>query len=142
MQHHTRPIPHPKPAVPSRDAALEEETLIELDARVAGTVLPMPAALTEALLDLVEQLPFRAPPSAVPATRMAGLLRGAAAALQRAREHYGAHFGGALMHGFIIDFCAELPRRSTEPRYPFVRLHCGPDEHSEIVATLGLPAEI
>jgi hypothetical protein len=146
MQHHTRPEPCPKPAVPSRSAAIEHGDLIEVEPRLARPWLPLPAALTEALLDLVEEPPFRRDgtrrDSTSPGARKARLIRAASAALGRAKAHYGPHLPGALMHGFVMDFCAELPRRTTEPRYPFIRLHCGPDENGMVVATLGLPDEL
>ena len=142
MSHHTRPIPSSKPAVPCRAWALADGSLVALDelAPDRATIGQLPGALGAELLDLVESLPTRGHDDT--ADRLARLLRAATRALGRAREHFGPKLVAAAMHGFVMDFCVDLPRRTTEPRYRFVRLHCGPDDRGDLALTLGLPTEL
>jgi hypothetical protein len=145
MNFYPRPIPSPKPARESRSQALfsgELHDLADLDVPLAGSAAALPWAISERLLQQVEEVPFGAAGTDPARQRLLRLGARAADALERARDHYGSHFGGALGHGFILDFPVELPCRMTDPHYRFVRLHCGPDEDGEIAATLGRVDEL
>jgi len=140
MQPHTRPALSPKSPYPCRAEALRSGELLDLEEfELSSPQLPgaaMPWAISEGLLELVEEVPFALKGTADPHQRLLRLVARAGAALERARQGFGIHFVGALMSGFVLDFVAELPCRASDPHYRFVRLHCGPDEDGEIAATL------
>jgi len=142
MQHYTTPVTTPKPAISSREDAIADGQLIDVLELDGHGQLPLPSALSSDLLDRVEQIAFSDRSSQTPESRLAEILRGAKAALRRAEDHFAANFPRALLHGFVVDFSARIRSRSDEPRYGFVRMHCGPDETGEVVLTLGLPSEI
>ncbi len=142
MHYHTTPVPTPKPATPSREDALASGELIDVVELESPSPLPLPGALSDALLERIEQVPFADRARASSETRLTGVLCGAKAAFRRAEDHFGIRFAQALFHGFVIDFSARLPIRSDERAYSFVRMHCGPDETGEVVITLALPHEI
>jgi len=141
MQYYTSPEPNPKPAVPAREDALDLGRLIDLDELLGRYRLPLPAALTDSLLDLIEEVPFSEVGSSSEGERLERVVNGAGKALERAEAHYGRHFAAALRHGFVLDFSVPLRARSCEKPYRFVRMHCGPDDLGEVVITLALPVE-
>ena len=152
MEIHTRPVPTPKPARPSRHEALESGELVSgeelglarLRVRLGalGRGLTLRIALSEGLLAAAEEIPFTQLRMTSVERRLADVVSRAQSALERAESGWGERLLGALLYGFALDFPVALRSRAGDPRYRFVRLHCGPDETGALVATLGAPEEL
>jgi hypothetical protein len=145
MRHNTWPIATPKAPFPSRADALHEEELFDLGEFEAWgerpEALPVDWTISRTLLERVEDVPFALLSRTDAAQRLASLRPRAEAALRRAQEQFGAHFTGALMFGFTVDFAAPLPRCAEDRSWGFIRMHCGPDETGILAITLLDPSE-
>jgi hypothetical protein len=143
MQHDTRPRATPKSPFACRAEALDDAELFDLNEFPVWAertdALGLRWTLSRRLLERVEDIPFRARTSAE--ERLRSLRARAEDALQRAAEHFGAHFTGALGFGFTVDFAAALPRSATDRPWHSVRMHCGPDESGTVCVTLLEPEE-
>ncbi len=145
MQICTRPIPSPKSPFPSRAEALQDGRIVDLQELTAcspRTLLGLPCALSHAVLQRVEEIPFGLLGSSSVERRLGELVRSADLALRRAREVHGQSLHEGMRLGFAMDFAVRLPRRAAERTVGFVRLHCGPDEDGRTVLTLLEPEEL
>jgi len=126
-----------------RERAIEEERLVDLGewARCRGLTPPLafPSAVTRALWDSIEAIPFRLQGSVTPDDRVRHVARRARGALELWLKESPDTSRGEV---FSVDFGAGLPRAGSGRRWIVLRLLGGPDTTGRRVLTIGLPREL
>jgi hypothetical protein len=141
-------MPHAVSAAPARCTsarreALDEELWIDVDewceTHAIAPLFPYPAAMTHALCDAIETLPFREIGRSSAAERGLDVLQRARAALERA---LAAAHDTELARGFATEFCAPLRRSAAAPGWLRLSLRCSAAESAKPELSLGLAGEL
>jgi hypothetical protein len=131
--------------VSSRSKALEVEDLIDVSedwCEVGGaSAAVLPVAISAALWQLIETLPFRLVGRVTPRERLAELLRKAKWAMAPLLEKANLVLQADLDEEVWMDLGVELECRSSDPRYRRVRVCLGYDDVRAPVLTVALPEE-
>jgi len=126
-----------------RGWAIEEERLVDLCewARCRGLAPPLalPSALTRALWDAIEAIPFRLQGRVTRDERVHHVVGRARRALELWLKEYPETSSREI---FSVDFGADLPRALRCRRWIVLRLLGGPDPIGRRVLTIGLPREL
>ncbi len=148
MTHYcTHPVASPKQPFEPRSEALDHDEIVDVSFLCGPTMTmqpgtPLPVAVSAAVWDAAADIPFRQLRNTTTERRLRAVVSRAVAAFERARTCLGHKFLHAMLSGFAVDFVVSLPCRSGDRSHIFLRLHCGPNEHGEIVVTLALPEEL
>ena len=146
-RYYTQPVSSPKQPFSPRGAAFDDDLIVDVS-EFSGSEMscpsspPIPVAVTAAVWDAAEEIPFREICDTTLEDRLEAIVKKAGLALSRARASLCGDFENALAGGLAMDFAVGLGRRSGDPEYGFLRVHCGPTEDGELVATIGLPEEL
>ena len=127
----------------TRAELIEREDLIDLCewARMQGheSPFPVPAAITAALWEELERIPFRLAGAVTMPERVHHVVAKARAALELELRDSAA---SDLVQGVVLAFSASLPSTLRDRPRRKLHLFCGPSDDAAIVITIGVPDEI